>query len=392
MAANLLACASQKSAGEPYRFSGTGIQVYSFEEMLYHCCYKWRQSVDDIFSEDLADWVQNALGLSAVAAQMRALAHLDSLVDRLPALLSLTDYIAPKQLDALQIELQAWEKRVEWERLKDRADDLFKHGEAARAGLLYQQALMLTTNVTLLNNLGIALMAQGQYAQAADCLARAVALEPENVMLLLHLTEAYILHGEQAKANESLAQAEALEGAETADIVYFKGEMQFYAVNYARAAAYYEQASAMQYDPQYIYRLSDAYVKLRQCDKALDVLQAIRDKDKHFLMAQAEIHAQVNNVPAAAKCIERALAVNPGGVELWICLARYHRLNYDLVQAAAAAENALNLAPENPQALLEHARIQKAQGRMRDYQTTMHAVLQGFKAAYRERAGAEVLA
>jgi len=390
MAANLLVCASQEAAARPYRFRETGIHVYTLEEMLYHCFREWKQSVDDVCSDEMTDWVQNALGLSLVAAKMRAFAAVEGYAKRLLAFLGITDYISPAQLDSLKQELAAWEKRLEWERLKERADDLLNHDDAERAALLYKKALGFAVNAALLNNLGIAHMAQGQYAPAVDALEQAVALEPENVTLLLHLAEALILYGEYSRAQAALAEAERLEGGETADVLYFKGEIQFYSSVYTQAVSYYEQAAALCYNPQYLYRLSDAYVKLRQFDKALDALADVREKDKAFLKQQAEVYVQAGNVPAAIKCMERALLNDKNSVDVWIRLARYHRLDYDLDRASKAVVKALGLAPENPKALLEHARIRNAQGSVKDYQSILHKVLAGFKNKYRENAALEV--
>jgi len=383
MAANLLVCASQETAAAAYRFKGTNINVYSFEEALYHCFRHWKQSADDLLSDEMTGWVRDALGLSFAAAKMRELAKKERFSDRLLSFLSLTDYIGSGQIAALRGELRTWEKRREWERLKERADDLLQQDDAERAVLLYQKALQFDTNIALLHNLGIALMTLGAHAQAVPYLAQAHQAEPENLMLLMHLAEAHILNGTLNDAQAILTTAELLAQEETADIVYLKGEMQFHAANYLRSAAFYERAAAMRYDSHYIYRLSDVYVKLRQFDKALDTLQAVTEKDKTLLMAQAEIHIQANNVPAAIKCIERALINNRDSIDLWIRLAQYHRLDYDLVRANSAAVKALGLAPDHPKALLEYARIQKAQGRMKDYQSILHQILKQFKDTYR---------
>jgi len=389
MAANLLRCLTQEGTATPYRFKGTNINVYSFEEALYHCYHEWKQSVDDLQSDELADWVQHALGLSLVASKMREINTNDGFTTRLLSFLSITDYFAPKQLDLLKRDLLAWEARLEWERLKERADDLLAHNDAERAVPLYRQALGYAENAALLNNLGIALMAQGLYEQAQAALTRATALAPPDVTLLLHLAEAQILQGSYAPAHATLAQAETQLGEETADILYFKGEIQFYQANYLCAAPHYEAAAAKQYDPQFVYRLSDVYVKLRQFDRAANALCAIADKDIYFLQKLAEVHAQANHMPAAIKCIGEALSRNRGDADLWTRLARYHRLDYDLAEANKAANTALGLSPDNPTALLEHARICKAQGRIRDYQTILHKVLNGFKNKYRETAGWE---
>jgi len=384
MAANLLACAG-KDTDTPYLFQATGVHVYSLEEALYHCLHHWKQSVDDLTNGELTDWVQNALGLSLVASDMRAHAN-DSFSDHLTAFLSTTDYIPPQSLAALRTDLAAWEKRMEWERLKERADALLNHDDAERAIWLYEKALGLEQNAVLLNNLGIAHMAAGHYAAATEALTQALILEPENVMLHLHLLESLILQGEYTHARHQLAQIETLEDGETADTAYFKGEIEFYMTNYLQAVPYYERAAAMRTDPQYSYRLRDVYVKLRQFDKALETLDSIPVKDKYFLKMQAEVHVQANNIPAAIKCVERALLTDVNSIDLWIRLAQYHRLDYDNDRAERAIIKALALAPDNPKIQLEHARIRKAQGRIKDYQAVLHKVLKGFKDRHRENA------
>ena len=382
MAANLLACAG-RDADTPYLFKTTGIRVYSLEEAMYHCFHYWKQSVDDLTGNELADWVQSALGLSLVASGMRGRAD-DSFSDRLLAFLSAADYLPPQALDALRADLTAWERRLEWERLKERADDLLNHDDAERAILLYQHALGMAQNAPLWNNLGIARMAAGEYTAASDALAQAVSLEPDNITLHLHLTESLILQGAYDRARQLLTQVEELEGEETADILYFKGEIEFYQTNYLQAVPYYERAAARRAEPQFLYRLSDAYGKLRQFDKALDTLQAVPVKDKICLRTQAEVHVLANNLPAAIKCVERALLTDMDSVDLWIRLARYHRLDYDNARAERAIIKALGLAPGSAKAQLEYARIRKAQGRIKDYQAILHKVLKGFKDRYRE--------
>jgi Tfp pilus assembly protein PilF len=82
--------------------------------------------------------------------------------------------------------------------------------------------------------------------------------------------------------------------------------------------------------------------------------------------------------------MQKALITNKNSIDLWIRLAEYYRLNYDLQKATGAITKALELSKKNPRANLENARIKKALGKIKDYQVILNSVLVGFKEKYRE--------
>lgn len=387
MAANLLISLTQKEITKPYKFKTTNTNVFSMEEALYHCYHYWKQSVDDFLSEEFIDWVNDTLGLSLLAAKLREFSRLGSFSQQLLSFLSVTDYFSSQDFTALKKELAVWEKRQEWEKLKERGDYLINNDEPQKAFILYKKALDYSENIVLLNNAGIALMKQGKSGEAGAYFERAMEIDSKNINLILHYIESLILGEQYDKADEYIKYAEAF--GEISELHYFRGEINFYIGNYFSSVPHYEKAISLKNDPIYIYRLCDVFVKLRQYDKALEAIENVEEKDKLYLKKRADIYIAYNNVPAAIKCMERALLSNKGSVDLWTRLARYHRLDYDLKRANNAIVAAINLAPDDPKVKLEYAKIRKAQGMIKDYQTLLSSVLKGFKRDYRENAGIE---
>lgn len=394
---NLLLATSQTENKHPYRFAGTGIQVYSFEEAMYHVYHHWKQSIDDITAPGLAAWVHDSLGLTFVAAKMKEVARIDLFSERMLAFLEIIEYFDNHELNELAPEFRRWENRLQWETYKERADDLVNRGEPDKAIALYRRILNdeknFDENAAVLNNLAVAYMQTDAPDEACRLLKRALALasadsansnkREENRDLLLHYCEALIAAGHYEEVSQVFEKLD-----ESADVLYLRGELAFGMGQSHEAVSYFEQAIAKGTgDDQYVYRLADVYAHRRQFERALEVLANLIKKDQQnlpCLMKMAEIHNMSDNIPAAVSAIKKAIDIRPGHAELWTRLARYHRLNYDLPAADSAIAKALSLDGSNERARLESARIQKNMGCTKAYQQLLKGILLEFKGRYRE--------
>lgn len=384
----LIVPVSQKAADKGYKFKATGVSVYTFEEALYHCLHFWKQSVDDFCCEEFVAWVKDELGLSFLSSKIKDIGKGEGFGERLIRFLGLSDYLDGDEVEGLRGELLEWESRLEWEKLKERGDDLMDKGESEKAFALYCKALLYADNVALYNNAAIALMKQGDFAGAAEYLAKALSLEPDNVEVLLHLAEAKVLDGDLEGAGELLDAAQVY--GIRPEIHFFRAEIQERDGNVHGSVSLYEQAIAMAPDEaHYIYALAEVYAKLRQYEKATKVMERVRVKDKAYLKKLAELHVKNNNIPAAVRCIEQALVANRSDANLWARLAAYHRQNYDLDKAHSAITAAMAIDQKSARVSLEYARVRKAQGRIKDYQVVLNRVLDGLKNRYRENVNYE---
>lgn len=380
--ANLYLCASQEENRNPYEFNMTGIKVYSFEEALYHCLHHWRQSMDDFLATPFIQWVEG-LGLHHIASKMRDLVGVENFSMAYLSFLSVVDYLPRESLTSLQKELNAWEKRHLWEKYKEQGDFWLSARDGERAYSFYIKALKHNTNVPLLNNTGMALLYAGNPELAANYFSDALELEPNSQKLRLNLIEANILAKNFDNANELILTAADRSHPE---LLYFQGEIQFHQRNFFGAMKAYQAALAQNYDPAYIYRISDCHMRVRQFDKALDNLEQIEEahQDLEFLKKRADYHARAGNLPQAIKSLERAVLKERAQADLWTILASYHRQDYDLTKAHWAISRAIAMSPDSPKVLLEQARIRKAQGRTKEYQDVLHKILTTFKKDYRK--------
>jgi len=363
----------------------TGTRVYSLEEALYHCLHNWRGVTQDFLCEPFIKWVEGSLGLGKIGVTLREISHIESFSMRFISFLSVVDYLPKESLAALQKELGAWERRQVWEKLAEQGDYWAARGEGERAYGFYDKALNYHESAKLLNNAGVALMHTASYDEAAEHFARALRLDnsSSNRQLYFNLIEAHILAGAQEDAQNLLEEMMA-KYPNYPEIFYFQAEIHFRSKNYFEAIKLYEKAAALDYDPQYIYKMCDCYMKMRLHDKALAAIQVVVVHDAAFLRKQAGYYAAAGNVPMAVKSIEKALVGRANDVALWVELAKYHRMDLDLGKASGAITKALSLSPENPTALLEQARIRKAQGRTKEYQGILNRILTRFKRDYRE--------
>ena len=414
-------CISQQLNKAPFIFRSTGIRVYSLEEALYHVFHYWRESVDDFLSPEMIAWASE-LGLSFVVAKMHEIAEEKHFTTRILGFLQLIKYFSPSELGHLQSELEAWERRCEWEKLKERADFFVERGDPFKALPLYKRALQLkkvalplftsqtkfnfledkkaalplsTTqkhcnfleneeNAALLNNIGVAYMQLSLAKKAAGYLACAYALEPDNISVMLHYIEAAILGKQFETATQVLEKAEPLV-PDSADIQFLHGLMAYKQKNYNQALTYYEKATKL--DPvasYYVYKMADTYKEMRQYKQALHVLSRVANKDAEYYVKEAEIHAAAGDVPASLRCMRNATSGDgANNANLWAKLAEYYRRDYDWRRAEKAITHALELAPDNDKVWLESTRIKKGLGRTREYQAGLATMLQSFKGRYR---------
>jgi tetratricopeptide (TPR) repeat protein len=343
--------------------------------------------MEDYLCASFVAWVE-AIGLHHLAQKIRELEAMESFSMAYLSFLSLTDYLPKAEISALQKDLSAWEKRQLWEKLKEQGDFWLGLNNGEQAFGFYSKALRYQENAALLNNAGVALMYMGDFEAAAELFGQALRLDPYNVRLCFNFIEAMIFYGDYEKAHRFIKEADALAPGHP-ELMYFQAEIQFRQKNYLGAIGLYTAALALDYEPAYVYRLSDCYMHIRQFDKALEILEQIKEADQNseFLKKQAQHQAKAGNLPRAIKSLEKALMSDNSQVELWIMLATYHRMDYNLTMAQGAISKALAVAPENPAALLEQARIRKAGGRTKEYQGILHKLLAGFKKDYRKAVG-----
>lgn len=383
MATELLMCISQVDIKEPYRFKLTGVNVFSFEEAIYYTFYNWRETYDDFISDSFIQWVGYTVGQTYLSDQIKKLKVLDEISDKLIKFLSLIDYFDPIQLATLKAEITLWENQVEWVRLKDRGNYLMTKNKPELAYSFYKKALAYEKNLVLYNNIGMACMKMELFGKAELYFRKAYELDKSNIQVIINLAESLIFREDFEEAFKYLKKAE--KNNENSDVYYLYAKLCIENNNIINSIDYLNKAISIKEDNKYLYKLAEVYGRVRRYKDAFDTLNRIKVKDTEFFINESNIFVAYNDFSAAIKCMEKALVFAEGkkDINIWVKLATYHRLNYNLEKAELAINKALSLDAYSQLAKLEMAKIKKAQGKTTDYQSTLRDLIQDFKSDYR---------
>lgn len=375
----LILSTSQIEITTPYEFKETKIRVYSLEESLYHVYHNWKKTVDDYLSNDFISWVNTILELPSITSSLREIALLEEFSDRLQSFLTIIPYFTAFELKKIQHELSSWTNRNEWDKLKERADDLFKLGNPDKAYPLYLKALSYDDNPILNYNVGVCLMQQGVFENALLFLEKSYISDANNVNYSSAYIEALIRSQKLPKARNLLEVQRP-----TAQSFYLWGEFHYEVGDAKNALISYEKAYSFENDFFYLYRIVDIMAKQRKFDKALELLKMSRNKNPEYFLKLGEIYVENKNIPAAIKSLETATLTFPDNLEILIDLATYYRLDYNTDKANFIIQKALYLQDYNKHAILELAKIEKARGNSRKYQELLNEILTEFTKKYRQ--------
>ncbi|MDR2939952.1 MAG: tetratricopeptide repeat protein [Clostridiales bacterium] len=371
-------CLTQNEIEVPYKFKLTDINVYSFEEALYHFYHYWKQSTEDFLSDDFILWVKRDLNQEYIASKISSLRMSDKFSDKYLKFVTIIDYFSEQELYALKNDLEDWEKRMVWEQLKAQADSLVNIGEYIKAANIYLSAIKLNPNADIYNNLGIAYNKTGDYKNAYRVLMEAYQLDPGNQTIIFNLAEASILRGNFDNAEIMLSKVSGQENK-----YYLLGLFYMEKNGLELARDYFLKAYNLNKDDFYLYKIIDICLSQKHYDDAAKNLNQVKNKNQDFYLKQSEICFMKNNVKEGIKTLSGAVEKYPSDIELWAALAKYYRLDNDFESASIAIEKARSINPNSIRAEFEHANIKKSQGKIKDFQSALHNILEFLKKIYR---------
>jgi len=371
-------CVSQADNDAAYMFRLTNTKVFSLEEALFHAYYSWKQTADELAAPEFINWVRNDLKLLDIADKLAGYLALP-FSDRLINCLCVIDYFDDSQINSLAKELNIWEKRVEWEKLKERGDYLVMHGMPAKAVTVYRKALSDSRRVSLLNNLAVALMHVEHYSESADLLKEALEQQPSNNELKLHYAESCIYAG---KTREALTVLEDIPPSDAVFRVF--GELYRRAGDSQNALKSFIAAAESSETAENIYRLTDYYMQTAEFDNACSNINRIKSPNALTAIKKAELHKAQNDFASACGVLEEAVKTWPNDSELWLELSECCRRNSSYERANQAITKALSLQQENPRVMLEAIKLKRAQNRPREYQEALRNLINILKNEYRD--------
>lgn len=375
----LLLSTSQEEITAPYEFKETKIRVYSLEEALYHVYHNWKKTVDDYLCGDFISWVGTILELPQIASKLREISRIPEFSEKLILFLSLIPYFSTFEIKKIERDLKNWESQNEWDKLQDRANDLFKQKSYDKAYSLYLKAISYDDNPVLNYNIGICLMKQSLFENSLLFLEKSYISDNDNENYSCAYIESLIRSQKLPRAKNLLELQRP-----TAKTFYLWGEFHYEAGDAKNALISYEKAYSFGNEFFYLYRIVDIMAKQRKFDKALELLKMSRNKNPEYFLKLGEIYVENKNISAAIKSLETAIISYPDNVDILINLATYYRLDYNTDKATFIIQKALHLQDTNKHAILELAKIEKARGNSKRYQELLNEILTEFTKNYRK--------
>jgi tetratricopeptide (TPR) repeat protein len=350
--------------------------VFSIEEASFHVWQNWRETFEDIKGKAFAEWAAETLKMPDLAKRLRERASA-GVSEAVTSFLRDAGILTSQETDLVMSDITAWEKRENWERLKERGDYFMIKKSPARALGFYRQALNEERSVVLLNNTAVALMNLGDFSHARDLLAEARESDKLNEDIALHYAEACVYCGDFDTVDDLLSGVPSTAKSLLVRAALFESQGRN-----DRAEKYYKEAAKDGTEATSL-KLADFYIRHVMYDQAENALEHVNS----FAAAderRADILRAQGKPREAAQLIELALRNNSGNTSLWQKLAEVNLEANAHSRAFESASRALSIEPANLPARLLLIKARRAMSRSRDYLDELQALIATLKNDYRE--------
>lgn len=381
----LILSISPESISRPYYFDSTHRKIYSLEELMYHCYYYWKQSIDDFLAGKIEIWIKEELKLPYLASRIEKIKDREhTITTQYAAFLDVIDYFEIDEINSITKEVYSWENMDQWQKLKEKGDIALENEQYTKAVKHYLEAIDINDNVTILNNLGVAYMKQERFDDALMCLQKAHFKEPYNEDIVVNTAQVLMLQGNYETAKAQLKKFDFASKGWKAYKLY--GEISYIQQDYENALIYFKKAIDLGDDSTSNIRIADIYSVLGEYKGAINAIEAIKDKDNdQYCYNYARINYKFGKVRDAITQAEQAVEINRKNLDAWILLVKLYKKIKDIPQAERALLKVFELDPDNDEAKLEYATLKKSKGLIKDYQEVLKGMLNKWKQRYREQ-------
>lgn len=380
----LILSASPERVDKPYYFNSTHRRMYSLEELMYHCYYYWKQSIDDFLAGKMEIWISEELKLPYLASRIEKIKDKEKTITaQYTAFLSSVDYFENDEISLLFKEVYSWENMDQWKKYKEKGDYALEEGQYSEAVKRYLEALNINDDITILNNLGIAYMRQKKYSDAMICLQKAHIKQPYNDDIIINISEVLMLQGDYDNAQLQLKKFSFMDKSSKAYNLY--GEIEYLQGYYENALVYFIKAHNLGDKNKSLIRMAEIYDKLGKYNDAINTMNKMEDnRSDDYYCNYANLNFKMGKIKEAIKQVEIAIDINKKNIDAWLLLVKIHKKNRDIEQAERALLKIFEIDPDNESAKLEYATLKKSQGFIKDYQDILKGILNKWKQKYRE--------
>lgn len=367
----------------PFHFIETGINVYSFEELLFHCYHKWKESLSDLKSGGVSLWVKDTLGLAFIAAQIDRLMTQDAMLsEKYLKFLSLEGYFDEDELLDLEHEIAAWENKSELEKLKQQGDERLYEKDYEKAVYYYEKLLNYGESAAIHNNIGCCYMKLGRFLDAEEHLRHAAMFDKRNAKIKLNTAMLYLLGNRESEARVLLLELEKTDNDR--DVQYYLGDLELRCSDLKRAAEYFTRSAKMGNTADAYAALCKISLKTEDYEGARGYLEKIEDKtSSQYLENMAKINYITGDMKAALENAEQLLVRYFNNPAYWALAAKLYRETGDIEKAAASIAKAAEFDETNDAVIFESAKIKKALGKTLEYQSLLSRIVERWSSRYR---------
>ena len=169
----------------PYYLSPIRMNIYSIEELCWFLVNDLYLADESVFNDDLADWLENELGLNALASKLRPkFGKYADLQELIYPVLKEINYLTYEEIKAMNARILRYNSESYVTRARKKGDTLIKNGILVDAIRVYQAALSRLEDAgpgsdlpesdfmqtpVIWHNLGCAWARLFQMEKASDC-------------------------------------------------------------------------------------------------------------------------------------------------------------------------------------------------------------------------------
>lgn len=380
----LILSVSPENIKNPYYFEATHKNVYSLEELMYHCYYYWKQSINDFLSGKLEIWINKELNMSYISGKIQKIKEKEeNITSKYLAFLKIIDYFDENELESLKKDIYSWEYMDKWKKEKELADEYVKNGNYAAAVKSYIKALEINDDFTLLNNLGVTYLKMGKYDDAMLCYRNAHRKEPKNEDIIINIAEVFMLEG---KYKEALDYADKYEFMDKSPKKYnFLGMLENKRGNTDKALNYYQKAMEYGDKEESPFKIAQLYIKKGMYEEARQMLEKAENKESSAYYCEcARLEQCFDNEKEAINYADKAVELDKNNKDAWLLLAKLYNKKRMVKETEMALFKVFELDSDNEEAKIEYANIRRKQGFVKECQNIFKGLLDKWKQLYRE--------
>lgn len=380
----LILSTSPENVHRPYYFSSTRKRIYSLEELMYHCYYYWKQSIDDFLAGKFEMWITDDLNLPYLASQIEKIKSKEKTITaQFISFLNIIDYFEDNEINLITKEVYSWENMDQWRKFKEKGDYFLQIGNFSEAIRYYLEAIDINDDVSILNNLGIAYMRQFKYNDAMLCFQKAHFKEPYNEKIMINIVQLLMIKGEYETAEAQLQKFNFKKNS--IDAYLLKGEIALIKKDYENALIFFKEANDLGDNFESNIKIANIYADLGEYKAAIIALENIEAKDNfEYAYYYSKLLFKIGKIKDAIAYAEQAVEFDKKNIDIWLLLVKLYKKNKNISLAERALLKVFEIDPENEEAKLEYATLKKSKGLIKDYQNILKGILNKWKQLYRE--------